>query len=63
MQMCLEVLTLIILVSNSEEEPQIIKKAKEKRPRGLAKGQIQIFSDFNAPLPDDLLNSFYEYNI
>jgi len=31
---------------------------KPKRKPGVLKGKIKISKDFNAPLPDDLLNQF-----
>jgi prevent-host-death family protein len=33
--------------------------APAKRPMGLARGKIHIPDDFDAPLPDDLLDLFY----
>lgn len=31
---------------------------KPKRKRGVLKGKIKIAKDFDAPLPDDILNEF-----
>ena len=35
-----------------------IASIKKKRKPGLLKGKIKIASDFDAPLPDDLLDQF-----
>jgi prevent-host-death family protein len=43
---------LVKLVPYSSETP-------ERHP-GSAKGKIDIADDFNAPLPDDILNDFYQ---
>ena len=32
-----------------------VEPARAHRPRGLARGQIRIGPDFDAPLPDDML--------
>jgi len=37
----------------------IEKKPAKKRPLGMDRGKIWIADDFDAPLPDDLLKSFY----
>ncbi len=36
-----------------------IKKHRGKRPLGLAKGEIWVADDFDAPLPPDIEESFY----
>jgi prevent-host-death family protein len=36
-----------------------IEKKKGTRPLGIARGEIWIADDFDAPLPDDLLTAFY----
>jgi prevent-host-death family protein len=36
-----------------------IKKPKGKRPLGLAKGEIWVADDFDAPLPPEIEESFY----
>jgi prevent-host-death family protein len=36
-----------------------IEKKKGVRPMGVARGEIWIADDFDAPLPDDLLAAFY----
>ncbi len=38
-----------------------IIKEKPKRRFGLLKGKIKIADDFDAPLPDDILDSFEGY--
>lgn len=35
-----------------------ISKEKPKRRIGVLKGKIKIANDFDAPLPDDIMNSF-----
>ena len=35
-----------------------VKSAKAARKPGFLKGKIRIASDFDAPLPDDLLDAF-----
>lgn len=35
-----------------------ISSKKPKRPLGVLKGKIKIADDFDAPLPNDILNSF-----
>jgi hypothetical protein len=34
-------------------------KAEKNRPYALAKGEFDVPEDFNEPLPDNLLNEFY----
>lgn len=34
-------------------------QSAEARPIGLAKGQFEVPADFDAPLPDDVLDDFY----
>ncbi len=36
----------------------ITKKKKPRRPFGLCKGEFTVPDDFDAPLPDDILNAF-----
>lgn len=36
-----------------------IEPKQGMRPLGFAKGEIWVADDFDAPLPDDLLNEFY----
>jgi prevent-host-death family protein len=36
-----------------------VEKKKSVRPLGIARGEIWIADDFDAPLPDDLLAAFY----
>jgi prevent-host-death family protein len=36
-----------------------VKSAQSERPLGLYRGQIWMADDFDAPLPDDILASFY----
>ena len=36
-----------------------VPRANRQRPLGAMEGQIYIAKDFDAPLPDDLLASFY----
>jgi len=38
---------------------RIEPKLGKKRPLGMDRGKIWIADDFDAPLPDDLLKSFY----
>lgn len=38
---------------------RIEKKPPKKRPLGMDRGKVWIADDFDAPLPDDLLKSFY----
>ncbi len=33
-------------------------KSTEERPIGLAKGEFEVPDDFNAPLPDDVVEAF-----
>jgi prevent-host-death family protein len=35
------------------------KKPMKERPMGMDRGKIWIADDFDAPLPDDLLKTFY----
>lgn len=35
-----------------------IQSKKSKRPFGVLKGKIKIANDFDAPLPDDVVNGF-----
>jgi prevent-host-death family protein len=35
------------------------RKPAKKRPLGMDRGKIWVADDFDAPLPDDLLKSFY----
>ncbi len=37
-----------------------LEKPKKNREPGSAKGQISMSDDFNAPLPDEILDSFYK---
>ena len=37
-----------------------LEKPKKNRKPGSAKGQISMSDDFNAPLPDEILDSFYK---
>ena len=37
----------------------IEKKPQKMRPMGMDRGKIWIADDFDAPLPDDLLKTFY----
>lgn len=37
-----------------------IRKSPGKRTLGSAKGKIKMSPDFNAPLPESVLKSFYE---
>jgi len=51
------------LVITRDEQPvaeikPIEAKAKGERPFGLAKGKFDVPDDFNAPLPDDMLDGF-----
>lgn len=51
----------IILCKDNEpiaEIRRLAAQAKEPRPLGLAKGQVEILSGFFEPLPDDLLDAF-----
>lgn len=36
-----------------------VRSEPKKRPLGIAKGEIWVADDFDAPLPDDLLAAFY----
>lgn len=36
-----------------------VEQKGKVRPLGIARGQIWIADDFDAPLPDDLLKAFY----
>lgn len=45
-----------IPIAEIKSLPQIKQK---KRPIGLAKGDFQVPSDFNDPLPKDIEDSFY----
>ena len=36
-----------------------VEKALKKRPMGMDRGKVWIAEDFDAPLPADLLKSFY----
>jgi len=48
--------TLVIVRNN---EPLIeMKPARAERPCGLAAGQFTVPDDFDAPLPDDILDAF-----
>ena len=37
-----------------------LEKPKKSRKPGSAKGQVTMSDDFDAPLPDDILESFYK---
>jgi prevent-host-death family protein len=37
-----------------------LEKPPQDRKPGSAKGKIKISDDFDAPLPDDILNEFYK---
>jgi hypothetical protein len=39
------------------------KKPIRNRKPGSAKGKIIIADDFDAPLPDDILEEFYKYGV
>ena len=38
---------------------KLIAVTPAKRPLGIARGEIWVAEDFDAPLPDDLLAAFY----
>ena len=42
----------------AQVEP-IAKSQNGKRPFGLAKGEIIIVEDFDAPLPEEIISDFY----
>lgn len=42
----------------AELHPLASGPAKKKRPYGLAAGQFVVPDDFDAPLPDEILDSF-----
>lgn len=51
--------TLVIFRSNKPiAELKPIGKSKELRPFGLCAGEFSVPDDFDAPLPEDLLNAF-----
>ncbi len=42
----------------TEEEQQPITSGKQLRPFGLCTGEFTVPSDFDAPLPEDILSAF-----
>ncbi|MBF5095056.1 type II toxin-antitoxin system prevent-host-death family antitoxin [Azospirillum sp. INR13] len=48
---------LVLVVENAQSEG--VPTGKPPIRFGFAKGRIRIADDFDAPLPDDLLKSFY----
>ena len=51
----------IIIARAGKPVAKLVALEKKNAPRkpGSAKGQISMSDDFNAPLPDDILESFY----
>lgn len=53
----------VVILRDGEPVAKLVplQSVPEKRPIrfGLAKGQIKVADDFDDPLPDDLLKSFY----
>lgn len=47
----------IIAEINPQQTPE---NELKQRPFGLAKGEFTVPSDFNEPLPDELINEFYK---
>ena len=52
--------TLVIIRSNQPiaEVRPITHNSKNLRPFGLCKGEFVVPDDFDAPLPEDILNAF-----
>ena len=50
-----------IVLFNKNKKIASIEPVKQngKRPYGLCKGEFTVPKDFNEPLPDDVINSFY----
>ena len=39
---------------------QVLSRQNKTRPVGLAKGEVFIADDFNEPLPDEIIDLFYQ---
>ncbi len=52
--------TLVVLRAGNPiaEVVPVPEKLVELRPVGLCKGEFEVPDDFNAPLPDDVLDAF-----
>ncbi|RJG15779.1 type II toxin-antitoxin system Phd/YefM family antitoxin [Massilia cavernae] len=51
----------VVLVKNGIPVAQLVRidpPAKRPRPAGLFKGKIKVADDFDAPLPDEVLDGF-----
>ena len=55
----------IIIAKSGKPVAKLVpfKKPIRNRKPGSAKGKIIIADDFDAPLPDDILEEFYKYGV
>ena len=51
----------VVIAKAGKPLVKLVPYTQEKRPRkpGSAKGRIKIAEDFNAPLPDNILQGFF----
>lgn len=54
----------IVIVDRDRPVAEVIplaQKTKALRPFGLYRGQFEVPDDFNDPLPDEIVDSFYSH--
>jgi hypothetical protein len=54
-----EVLDFLLFAKARRNQQEIPEQPKERRPFGLCAGEFTVPDDFNAPLPDEILSTFY----